>query len=288
MPELEKAMVARIEVLLGDKIVGAHPAEGGYSSAQRWVVKGLGGRTAFAKIGATPISVKGLRQEASVYRRLTLPCMPEVYGWDGDPDPPLLLLADLSKHTWPPPWTNESVDRVLDVIDSVHTAEAPLPHYEELHDTSEDWWARIAADPEAFLRLNLVRSDWFDRNLEQLAASARDVSGAGSAVIHFDLRSDNLCLSLAQTYVVDWSMACLGNPSLDLALFLPGLAGEGGPQPEVILPDRPAMASWVAGCFAWYASKPHLPKAPGVRAMQRRHLEFSLPWAIRELDLEPL
>ena len=170
----------------------------------------------------------------------------------------------------------------------MHTAEALLPQYEELHDTSEDWWARIAANPESFLRLNLVRSDWFDRNLDQLAASAREVRGAGSTVIHFDLRSDNLCLSPTQTYVVDWSQACLGNASLDLALFLPGLADEGGPQPEVLLPHSPAMASWVAGCFAWYASKPHLPKAPGVRSMQRRHLEAALPWAIRELDLEPL
>jgi hypothetical protein len=44
----------------------------------------------------------------------------------------------------------------------------------------------------------------------------------------------------------------------------------------------------VAGFFAWHASKPHIPTAPAVRAMQRRLLVSALPWAVRELDLEPL
>jgi phosphotransferase family enzyme len=284
---LEPSLVIRIEALLGDRLVAAQPAGGGYSSARRWLVTGRGGRTAFAKIGATPVSDASLRREAAVYERLVLPSMPEVYGWDAD-SPPILLLSDLSRNEWPPPWTAERIDRVLQVIDSVHSASAALPPYSEVQDADEDWWGRVAAAPEPFLRLDVVRPDWLQRNVDSLAASARTVSCAGSSVTHYDLRSDNLCFSSTHTYLVDWSHACLGNPRLDLALFLPSLASEGGPPPETILPADPAAAAWVAGFFAWHASKPHIPTAPTVRTMQRRLLVSALPWATRELDLEPL
>ncbi len=213
MPRLEDSLAVRVEALLGDGLVAAQPARGGYSSAQRWLVRGRGGRTAFAKIGATPVSAMNLRREAAVYERLVLPCMPDVYGWD-DGSPPILLLSDLSGNVWPPPWTAEKVDRVLQVIDSVHSASALLPQYAEVQDAFEDWWGRLAATPEPFLRLNVVPSEWFHRNVELLAASARTVSCAGSSVTHYDLRSDNFCFASTHTYLVDWSLACLGNAHL--------------------------------------------------------------------------
>jgi len=284
---MEHSLIPRVESLLGDRLVNAQPAAGGYSSAQRWLVRARSGRTAFAKIGVTPVSAVNLEREASVYERLVLPGMPEVLGWNATA-PPVLLLSDLSKHAWPPPWTVERVDRVLQVIDSVHSASAELPQYADVQDAEEDWWGRVAAAPKPFLRLDVASSDWFDRNVDALAASARTVSCAGSSVTHFDLRSDNLCFSSTRTYLVDWSLACLGNPRLDLALFLPSLAVDGGPLPETILPADPAAASWVAGFFAWHAAKPDIPAAPAVRTMQRRLLASALPWAARELDLEPL
>jgi hypothetical protein len=287
MLPLEEPLATRVETLLGDRLVAARPAPGGYSAAQRWLATTRGGATVFVKVGATPVSARFLRQEVLVYERLHLPCMPEVYGWDAA-SPPLLLLSDLSRGTWPPPWTAESVDHALQAIDSVHGANATLPKYSEVHDAAEDWWDRLAAAPEAFLAMELVSPKWFDRNLELLGASARAVSGAGSSVTHFDLRSDNFCFYDGHTYLVDWSHACLGNARLDLGLFLPGLNAEGGPPPEAVLPDEPAVASWVAGFFAWHASKPGIPTAPRVRAMQRIHLESALPWAARALSLEPL
>jgi len=286
MLALEEPIAARIESLLGDRLAAAHPVSGGYGSAQRWLATTRGGAAVFVKIGATPVSARFLRQEALVYERLRIPCMPEVHGWDGA-WPPLLLLTDLSGGVWPPPWTSGMVGRALQVIDAVHGASAPLPKYADVHDASEDWWDRLAAAPEAFLALKLVSPGWFDRNVELLGSSARTVTGAGSSVTHFDLRSDNFCFSRERTHLVDWSHACLGNARLDLGLFLPGLNAEGGPPPEAVLPDAAAVASWVAGFFAWHASKPHIPTAPGVRTMQRIHLGPALSWAARALSLEP-
>jgi hypothetical protein len=280
------ALATRIGAILGDRVVAAHPVRRGYSSTERWLVTTRGGESAFVKVGAAPVAAKNLRREAAVYAGLRLPCVPQVRGWD-DGEPPVLVLADLSGGAWPPPWTPGQVDRALGVIESVHAARAALPGYAEVHGVAEDWWGRIAADPEPFLRLGAASRGWLGRSVEALAASAGGVRAAGTSVTHFDLRSDNFCFARARTFLVDWSHACLGNPWVDLGLFLPGLAAEGGPPPEAVLPARPEIAAWVAGFFAWHASKPHIPAAPGVRAMQRRHLAEALPWAARALRLEP-
>lgn len=155
MPVLEASLAARLEAVLGDRLVGVQPVERGYSSTRRWLVRGRTGTTAFAKIGSTPVAEKNLRREAAVYERLHLPCMPEVLGWDAA-SPPILVLSDLSGNSWPPPWTTERVDRVIRAIESVHSAKAPLPEYADIHGPSEDWWGRIAADPEPFLRLRVA------------------------------------------------------------------------------------------------------------------------------------
>ena len=111
------------------------------------------------------------------------------------------------------------------------------------------------------------------------------MDAGGDSVVHFDLRSDNVCFLGKRACLVDWSHACLGNPTLDLGLFLPGLASEGGPLPGDILPAEPGIAAWVAGFFAYHAAKPLIPEAPGVRAMQARHLAEALAWADDALAL---
>jgi aminoglycoside phosphotransferase (APT) family kinase protein len=107
----------------------------------------------------------------------------------------------------------------------------------------------------------------------------------GTAVCHGDLRSDNLCLVANGAKLLDWPEACLSNPSLDLGLMLPSLAEEGGPEPEVILPDAPEVAAWVSGFFAARTGLPPIPGSPGVRPVQLRQLRTALPWVRRALAL---
>ncbi|MGH9018457.1 MAG: aminoglycoside phosphotransferase family protein, partial [Acidimicrobiales bacterium] len=82
--------------------------------------------------------------------------------------------------------------------------------------------------------------------------------------------------------------ACVGNPHVDVAFWLPSLTLEGGPRPDVVAPSCPAaLAALVAGYFAARAGQPVIPHAPHVRTIQRRQLETALPWAARLLDLPP-
>jgi aminoglycoside phosphotransferase (APT) family kinase protein len=148
-------------------------------------------------------------------------------------------------------------------------------------------WATVAADPTPFLALGLVTPTWLEQALPLLLDSAGRCQTAGSRLAHWDLRSDNICITGQSAVFVDWNLACLANPALDLGFFLPSLAAEGGPLPEKILPDAPEIAAWVAGFFAARAGLPTIPDAPRVRWVQRQQLDTALPWAIRALDLPP-
>ncbi|MEZ4240454.1 MAG: phosphotransferase [Myxococcota bacterium] len=87
---------------------------------------------------------------------------------------------------------------------------------------------------------------------------------AGDALLHLDVRSDNLCLLPDRVVLVDWNHAVRGNPAVDLAFWAPSLRLEGGPAPEALVGD-PSLAALVAGFFAAHAGLPEIPHAPRVR-----------------------
>jgi aminoglycoside phosphotransferase (APT) family kinase protein len=124
--------------------------------------------------------------------------------------------------------------------------------------------------------------------LPLLIAAENDCSTEGASLTHWDLRSDNICLIGSRVIFVDWNLACMSNPQLDLGFWLPSLAAEGGPEPERILPHAPEVAALVAGYFAARAGLPEIVDAPRVRRAQRQQLKTALPWAIRALELPPL
>jgi thiamine kinase-like enzyme len=123
------------------------------------------------------------------------------------------------------------------------------------------------------------------RALPALMEAEANCLTEGAAVTHFDLRSDNICLTGAGAKFVDWPSACLSNPELDLGAWLPSLCFEGGPRPEEVLPNAPQVAAWVSGYFAARAGLPLIPDAPFVRRVQREQLSTALPWVARALKL---
>ena len=100
------------------------------------------------------------------------------------------------------------------------------------------------------------------------------------------MRSDNICFRAhGSAVLVDWNLAEIGNPRLDIAAWLPTLVAEGGPPPESILPDAGPEAAFVSGFFAARAGQPPIPDAPAIRPLQLEQLRHALPWACRELGL---
>lgn len=263
----------------------------GAPSNRRFVVELGDGRSAFVKIAAFDYTADWLRQEQRVYAALDgKPFLPKLLGWDDDGLAPALALEDLSSATWPPPWDAATTELVLATLDDVHAADPPagLPIAAESQ-FGQDGWPVVAADPEAFLGLGLCSPAWLDDHLPVLAAASAVAEVEGTSLLHFDVRSDNLCLRGNRAVLVDWNGACIGNALLDTASWLPSLQAEGGPAPHQILPNEtpglPAIASLLAGFFCARAGLPPIAQAPHARPLQLIQAKTSLPWAARLLCL---
>lgn len=275
----------RVASRLGRSVAEVRAVAGGYSLAERLVVHWRGGGSVFVKGATDADTAAWLRTEHAIYARGPAGFMPELLGWEDDGAAPWLALEDLSAASWPPPWPEPGIAAVLATMAQVAARPASdLPSMETRRGDLAGW-TRVAAEPHAFLRLGLATDRWLARALPTLLAAERRAVLDGDALLHNDVRSDNLCLAGERVVLVDWNWACRGNPRLDIAAWLPSLAIEGGPPPETILPGEGDLACFVAGFYAAHAGLPPLQSRPTLRALQQALLRESLAWTVRALGL---
>ena len=103
---------------------------------------------------------------------------------------PMLILEDLSDFHWPPPWHSGQFKDVLEQIAKVHQLTADLPTHAELHSGKSANWSAVAEDRERLLCLGLVSETWLEHALPLLLEAEANCVTEGSAVMHFDIRSD--------------------------------------------------------------------------------------------------
>jgi hypothetical protein len=277
----------RVGRSIGKEAVAWTRIERGYTPAERWRVSFADGSTAFVKLGTTPDTARWLREEHAIYAQLHGSFMPKLFGFDDDPEQPLLVLEDLSGGHWPPPWRAGDVERVLAAYSSL-AATRPLPP--TLPDLERKraylaGWLEVERDPEPFLALGLCSRAWLGQALPFLLQAQDLAELGGEDLVHGDLRSDNLCLLPGRVVFVDWNKASRGNALSDLCVWLPSLRLEAGPLPDELMPHEGAQAALVAGYFAAHAGLPPVVNAPRVRWIQLRQLRIALPWAARALGL---
>ena len=287
---MDPELVATVTRLLGAPLRTSTRATGGYTNNERWLVELEDGRTAFVKGAVDEDTAAWLRAEHNVYEQVQARWLPTLLAFDDDGVRPTLVLEDLSRERWPPPWTPGDVDLVRHTLGQVwaHPPPEGLPRLEELR---AEWagWTDVAEDPIPFLSLGLCSSDWLEHALPELVLAEASFHLEGDGLVHVDVRSDNLCLRGDAAILIDWNQACVGNPEFDLAFWAPSLQSEGGPEPETLLgSDTGPAAAFVSGFFACRAGLPPIPHAPRVREVQSTQLRTALPWAVRALDLLPL
>jgi len=267
-------------------------AHGGYTPAQRWVVSFEDGSSCFVKSATgqpnSPMDA-WLRGEYDVYSRLSAAFLPRLLAWQDDGVQPILILEDLSAGFWPPPWTGERIDAVLSMLADLRAAKLDgLPPAHELEPNFTGHWGDVERDPAPFLSLGLCSQPWLETALPLLIPAAHQAVRAGDDLVHFDVRSDNICFADGRVLLIDWNFAARGNGDLDLAAWAPSLHSEGGPLPEAILPNAPHWAACISGFFACRAGLAAIPNAPRVRQVQLSQLRSALPWAVRALGLPRL
>jgi Phosphotransferase enzyme family len=278
---------AALEEMLGSPITRREHVPTGYTHMERWRVTTADGRRAFVKDAVDDTSAGWLRAEDRMYRALAgAPYLVGLLAFR-DGDRPILALEDVGGDHWPPPWRPGDVEAVLATLEQV--AATPPPEGLAAVSTSSivRGWDEVAADPQPFLGIGWAGSAWLDRSLPHLRAAASACDLDGGALLHLDIRSDNLCVRAdGRVAIVDWNLAGIGPPRIDVAFWLPSLAAEGGPSPEAVLPDAPNEAALVAGFFASRVGLPIISVAPMVRVVVLRQLAVALPWACRALGIE--
>lgn len=281
-PELQE----RIEKLIGGKIVSSTWPSGGYSIAERYVVHLDNGTSAFVKIGVDEATSQWLRDEYRVYSSLKADYIPKLVAWE-DGERPILVLEDLSVGHWPPPWSQEQVERVFKMLEKVGSTTVPSD-FPPLTREGEalNGWEKIAADPEGFLSLGLVSKEWFTEALPALLKAEQEAQLEGDSLVHTDVRSDNICFLGDRTLLVDWNWARRGNPKLDIVAWLPSLYVEGGAEPWSFGIHEPELISAIAGFYASHAYlPPNFEGAERIRELQLKLLKPLLIWTAKELNL---
>jgi hypothetical protein len=251
------------------------PGAGGYTPALRQRARLADGTTAFVKTPTNDVTREMLLAEIAAYEAIgTQPFCPRVLHATAE----RLVLEDLSDAHWPPPWRPGDVERVLVTMRAVAAVQVPgLPSFTP----HRDW---DAVDVDAVSALG------FDAGLiADLTAAGREIDATasfdGDALLHMDLRSDNLCvLDDGRVVLVDWNNACRGQAGLDETCWAPSLALETGRPPWELVPDaEPHHVAFLTGYFAERSPLPPIPDAPGVRPFQLAQLRVCVPWLARLL-----
>lgn len=280
--------LTRVEKITGAKPTSWRHIDRGYTVAERWVMSLDNGGSVFVKVATNDNTTGWLRDEAKVYQSIRGDFLPKFIGWD-DGEFPLLILEDLSAGTWSWEWSQEYIQRVLNTLDKVANTQLPQD-FPELTRMSEKLtgWREVAEDPSGFLELGLVSADWLQRALPTLIQAESAVKLEGNSLVHFDVRSDNICFYGDRMLLIDWNWAMRGNPKVDLISWLPSLHAEGGPPPWEITLDEPELIAATAGYYAAHAPRPIHKQGEAVRQLHLRLLKSALPWATRALNLPQL
>ena len=281
MQELDE----RIGRAVGSRPVRYVPRPGGYSTADRFAVELADGRSVFVKSAEAPPLTDWLRREHEVYEALEGSFIPRLEGWDDDGVRPLLAIEDLSGADWSVRWDDARVAAVLEAVAEIASS-APPPNTATVREDHAEMWLRwqiVADDPAPFLSVGLRDEAWLGRALPVLLETAQRAPVEGEELVHFDVRSDNMCFRDGRAVLVDWNWCSRANSAADIAAWAPSVASEGGPPPWRVLPGHGELAGFIAGIWAAVVGLPPPETAPKVREVQRRQLAVALDWVDRDL-----
>ncbi|HEY0719364.1 MAG TPA: phosphotransferase [Streptosporangiaceae bacterium] len=298
VPQAVRTAIGRV---CGAPVAEAWTQPGGFSpgvaarvrcaDGTRWFVKA-------ASAGLNPDTPRLHRQEANVLAGLDeliaagrLP-VPRLRGTAERGPWFALVLEDVAGRQPVLPWQDGELSLVLAALGHLAEALTPAPASVRAPAVTD----YLAADFTGWRTLAAAPVDdridpWSRARLPELAAleATWDAHTAGSTLLHADLRADNLLLTGNSVMVVDWPHACRGAAFIDLVLFAPSVAMQGGPEPSALLAQArpgpavspPALAAVVcalAGYFTKRSLQPAPPGLPTVRRFQAAQGEVTRRW----------
>ena len=308
-PEVPEQVRAEVEARLGSPVASAASQSAGFSPGVAARLETRDGRRFFAKAAGpepNPLTPVAHRREARVAAALPeeAPVPRLLWSYDeGEGGWVVLVFEDVGGRNPLVPWRPDELDKTLDAIAALSELLAPSPLPAGAVPPARDWqevaglhWRRVREEPS--LRAGL--DAWSRRHLDRLIALEAEApeAVAGNALLHLDLRADNLLLTPeGRVMVVDWPHARVGVPWLDPVFFAPSVTMQGGPPPEELLSRLPqarrvdpdaltAVVAAVAGFFNGEALRPAPPGLPTLRAFQAAQGEAARSWLARRTGLK--
>jgi hypothetical protein len=288
-----------IEDVCGSGVVTAWTQPGGFSPGVAARVRCADGARFFIKAvsaQANPGTPGMHRQEGRVLAALEpviagrrLP-IPRLLGVVDRPPWIALVLEDIDGRHPALPWRTGELKQVVAAMDCLAEALTPapvaVPAAAERLGAEFTGWRTLATTP-AHGQLDPWSQVHLDR-LAQIEATWAE-HATGETLLHADIRADNLLLTTRGPMVVDWPWACRGAAVIDLVLFAPSVAMQGGPQPAELLAQSrhgraaghdtlTALAGALAGYLTEQSLRPPPPGLPTLRAFQSAQGAVARRW----------
>jgi aminoglycoside phosphotransferase (APT) family kinase protein len=180
------------------------------------------------------------------------------------------------------PWDRAELESVLDALSRLSTdlTPSPVPGPPAQVPGGRDWWSELAVDRARLDRIPGL-DPWIKANVDLLAATGASSGSpfSGSTLLHTDIRADNVLFVGRRVMFVDWPHARVGAPWIELVFFLPSVAMQGGPDPELLFWRQPstidadpssvlAVLAGLAGFFIHGATEDPPPGLPTLRRFQ--------------------
>ena len=288
-----------VESRLGGSVVDVVDCVGGMSPGPAARVRTSSGTAAFVKACGThlhPATPDLLRDEARVLSALPEhTSLPRLLDVDDDGDWVVLLIEDLPGAPPPAPWRRTDLARVSDamaavrpVLDTLHLD--GLPAAAESSPIFHTRWRELAG------RLDLV-GPWWAEHHDELAEHAERAGDliAGDAIVHWDIRADNVVLTPDRTVLIDWAQARHAAAWMDHALLALDCSMTGSEvttaalaATDPVLRDRDptdllALAAAAAMAFVSRSTQPAAPGLPTMPATCARWAEGLRPYLAEAL-----
>lgn len=291
-----------VDQRLGGSVSAVVDCVGGMSPGPAARVRSRAGAAAFVKACGTdlnPDTPELLRSEARVLSALpTHPSLPRLLDVYDDGDWVALLIEDLAGAPPPAPWHRSDVRRVSDVIRELRPV---------LDATAPEGVAAAGESSPIFLtrwrelegRLHLLHP-WWATHHDALADHAQRAAGliGGEALLHWDIRADNVVRAGDRIVLVDWGQARRGAPWMDHALLALDCSMSGSELSTAELADTDpslrsrdpgdlvALAAAAAMSFASRSTEPAAQGLPTMPATSARWAESLRPYLAAALSRE--
>ncbi len=310
--QVPPAIRQHVALALGAPVTRAIRIWGGYGPTPTYRLVLQDGRSAFFKgtcQDSNEFMKAALVAEERVYRDLSPALghwMPQLYATFQHEEWHVLLLEDLGPQSVLP-WSPRRTRAITHALAAFHQSSlgahlpAWLPSYEEDEDFAQETWRRTVQESLEFRRIAALAGEEAPQALRWLQQISPTIEGVMQqpaltqgpyALLHGDLRSDNMHFQQGQLRLVDWPSITLGRPEWDMVAFAQTVTVEGGPTPEQVMSwygERfPVNANAVECALAWWltffayrAWQPEVPGLPRLRRFQRQQLAVLICWAAR-------